>query len=361
MEWRNGVDVIEQSESERGWRDAEITAPTLMRVLCGRGRCAVASLCWLVLGAALAGSWADAATTPHTCFTDRADEHHIEGEWTTTGYKAPYDECTDILGQAHNSMCSLSDLQATAGGRRPRPLIPRRGESLPEPHHVLKQFHATSCALPAFDATGFARVIGHGATLWFMGDSIMDQMISSLVCLMRAGGFAAEGQRFGSRHCYVMTAASNRSFRVCREKSFNSTSVLPTLLRFNHNAHQTAHQETVVVNFGLHYDQTDYGEVKNSLQQWRRFQPARKLRLVWRDTSPQHFLEHGGLFNRTTRNVTLPCVPIDDMQAAFAPYEQVTTTQSGGRVHTRPAGLPHPWGGTSCTRKAAPLTNLLTH
>ena len=29
--------------------------------------------------------------------------------------------------------------------------------------------------------------------------------------------------------------------------------------------------------------------------------------------------------------------------------------RAGGRVHTSPAGLPHPWGATSC-RKAAPLT-----
>jgi len=33
---------------------------------------------------------------------------------------------------------------------------------------------------------------------------------------------------------------------------------------------------------------------------------------------------------------------------------------STGLAGTRPAGLPHPWGATSCTRKAAPVTKL-TH
>ena len=34
--------------------------------------------------------------------------------------------------------------------------------------------------------------------------------------------------------------------------------------------------------------------------------------------------------------------------------------RAGGRVPTRPAGLPHPWGATSCTpaRQPAPLTHL---
>lgn len=286
-----------------------------MRVIRGRARCDVTSLCWLVLGAALAGTWADAATTPHTCFTDRADEHHIEGEWTTEGYIAPYDECKEkALGHPRNSQCNLPTLQAAAGGAS-----------------LLKRFHATSCMLPPFDATGFARVIGHGATLWFLGDSLMDQQMDSLMCLMHAGGFAIEGTvsaavRLGPVKCKIMTdtKGSKRSFRMCRSKRFATRSMLSMLLRFNHNAHHTAHQETVVVNFGLHSDTTDYGEVRDALRQWSAYQPTRKLRLVWRDTSPQHFNERGGLFNRTTRNVTLPCLPIDDLRAAFAPYEEVT-------------------------------------
>jgi hypothetical protein len=85
-------------------------------------------------------------------------------------------------------------------------------------------------------------------------------------------------------------------------------------------------QETLVLNFGLHYDKTDYHEIHRALARWQAYTPPtrRKLQLVWRDTSPQHFPEKGGLFNRTTRTVTLPCVPIDDMRAAFTPYANMT-------------------------------------
>jgi hypothetical protein len=46
---------------------------------------------------------------------------------------------------------------------------------------MFKDFQATSCVMPPMDVQDFAHVIGHGATLWFMGDSISEQMISALV------------------------------------------------------------------------------------------------------------------------------------------------------------------------------------
>jgi hypothetical protein len=63
----------------------------------------------------------------------------------------------------------------------------------------------------------FAQVIGHGATLWFIGDSVTEQMTSSLVCTMRAGGFTVVKENFGktlraggfnivkSMYCIIMT------------------------------------------------------------------------------------------------------------------------------------------------------------
>jgi hypothetical protein len=95
------------------------------------------------------------------------------------------------------------------------------------------------------------------------------------------------------------------------------------LLLINANAHHTDHQETLVLNFGLHKDTIDYHEIHHALERWQAYHPPtrRKLQLVWRDTSAQHFPEKGGLFNRT---VTLPCMPIDDMRAAFTPYKDIT-------------------------------------
>jgi hypothetical protein len=62
----------------------------------------------------------------------------------------------------------------------------------------------------------------------------------------------------------------------------------------------------------------DYSQIQDALERWQAYTPTkRKLRLVWRDTSPQHFLERGGLFNLTTHTpkLSMPCSPIDDMSA----------------------------------------------
>jgi hypothetical protein len=160
----------------------------------------------------------------HVCFTDRRDEMRIDGQWRDATHPPAYHQCTDVLGNAHNSICPTG----TAG----KPEAPR-------------DFHATSCVLPPMDAQDFAQVIGHGATLWFIGDSISEQMISSLLCLMRAGGFDIVAEKTSKIRCFVMThLQSKRSVRVCRILTWVSVKLYEDLLLFNANAHhaQTGHQ-----------------------------------------------------------------------------------------------------------------------
>jgi hypothetical protein len=237
----------------------------------------------------------------HVCFTDRRDEQGIDGKWRASPQPPAYPECT--VGHAYNGRCPMG-----AEGKR---------------RH--QDFHATSCVLPPMDVQDFAQVIGHGATLWFIGDSITGQMIRSLVCTMRAGGFTLdEKKRVRKVYCIIMThRQSHRSARVCMMHANTSAELFETLLLTDANAHKTHHQETLVLNFGLHHEQTDYHEIYHALERWQAYRPPtrRKLQLVWRDTSPQHFPEKGGLY---TDKVKLPCVPIDDMRAGFEPYENIT-------------------------------------
>ena len=91
----------------------------------------------------------------------------------------------------------------------------------------------------------------------------------------------------------------------------------------NTKAHKTNHQETLVINYGLHRQTTDYQDIHRTLQRWQAYRPptGRKLRLVWRETSPQHFQGKSGLFHGIK---TPPCVAIDDMRAAWEPYKNMT-------------------------------------
>jgi hypothetical protein len=257
----------------------------------------------------------------HVCFTDRRDEQKIDGEWRAATHPPVY---SDFRG----CMLGHKGLAGSHGAR----LCPMGVEG----KRRNQDFHATSCVLPPMDVQDFAQVIGHGATLWFIGDSVTEQMTSSLVCTMRAGGFTVVMDNFGktlraggfkivkSMYCIIMThPQSNRSARVCMTYADATAKLFEFLLLINANAHHTDHQETLVLNFGLHHDQTDNHEIYHALERWQAYHPPtrRKLQLVWRDTSPQHFPEKGGLFNRT---VTLPCMPIDDMRAAFTPYNDIT-------------------------------------
>ena len=246
----------------------------------------------------------------HVCFTDRRDEQKIDGEWRAATHPRVY---SDFRG----CMLGHKGLAGSHGAR----LCPMGVEG----KRRNQDFHATSCVLPPMDVQDFAQVIGHGATLWFIGDSITGQMIRSLVCTMRAGGFTLdEKKRVRKVYCIIMThRQSHRSARVCMMHANTSAELFETLLLTDANAHKTHHQETLVLNFGLHHEQTDYHEIYHALERWQAYRPPtrRKLQLVWRDTSAQHFPEKGGLFNRT---VTLPCMPIDDMRAAFTPYNDIT-------------------------------------
>jgi hypothetical protein len=157
----------------------------------------------------------------HVCFTDRRDEQGIDGKWRASPQPPAYPECT--VGHAYNGRCPMG-----AEGKR---------------RH--QDFHATSCVLPPMDVQDFAQVIGHGATLWFIGDSISEQMISSLLCLMRAGGFDIVAEKTSKIRCFVMThLQSKRSVRVCRILTWVSVKLYEDLLLFNANAHhaQTGHQ-----------------------------------------------------------------------------------------------------------------------
>jgi len=250
-------------------------------------------------------------TGAHVCFTDRSDEQRIDGEWRPATHPPAYRVCTDILSNEHKSLCSTR----------------AKGEPVNLGH---QEFHATSCVLLPMDEQDFARVIGHGATLWFIGDSVTAQMSSSLVCALRAGGFTVTSEKIRGVKCFILTHPRfNHSARVCSYITYTSSNLFKVLMRLNADAHKTEYQETLVLNFGLHVDKTDYHGIHTALGQWQAYRPptGRKLQLVWRDTSPQHFSEKGGLYNHTN-NSTTPCAPIDDMRAAWEPYQNMTAMLS---------------------------------
>jgi hypothetical protein len=160
-----------------------------------------------------AGPSALDAAGAHVCFTDRRDEQRIDGAWQEASHPPAYRECTGLLlyfGRSNPRNCSLG----------------ADGEPVARRH---QEFHATSCMLPPMDVQDFAQVIGHGATLWFLGDSVTGQMARSLVCTMRAGGFTIEEIDTGkSMPCIIMThPQSSRGARVCFKGGKKTANLFP--------------------------------------------------------------------------------------------------------------------------------------
>jgi hypothetical protein len=217
------------------------------------------------------------------------------------------------------------------------------------------EFYATSCTLPPMDALDLMRVIGLGATLWFLGDSVTVQMFMALVCALQAGGATLDPifrdyrgkshipkKHIPKQHvpperpcptcpyeCVPVHHVDGRiSVRICVLKTYYTETMYDDLVYLNSNAHQTNHQETLVVNYGLHHETTLYEEIHSTLQRWQVYRPptGRKLRLVWRDTSPQHFAQKpDGGFHGVKHG---PCVAIGDMRAAWEPYQNMTAILS---------------------------------
>jgi hypothetical protein len=180
--------------------------------------------------------------------------------------------------------------------------------------------------------------VGHNKTLWIVGDSTSRQFFVALSCLLeRATGLpprllAAPRDRasiprvlqdnkghvqklarqtdairlklFGIPQCILVPTAARPDGHctVCYVSNWMAGEGLPILQRIG-----VDRTETVVVNWGLHRFPASVLEAL--LSGWREFCRTRGgqcARLVWRETSAQHFSgSAGGLYSRTA---STPCV-----------------------------------------------------
>jgi hypothetical protein len=196
-----------------------------------------------------------------------------------------------------------------------------------------------SLSLSLSDALTAAQV-GPGKTLWVVGDSVSRQFFAALSCLLeRATGLpprlleaprdrvsipqvlldkkgyvhklaSSTGDRlklFDVPRCILVPTATHPDGHctVCYVSSMISVEGLPILQRIGGDR-----TETVVVNWGLHGKRgMVVPHLEALLSGWRKFcrtRDGRCARLVWRETSAQHFATSaGGLYSQ---GASQPCV-----------------------------------------------------
>jgi hypothetical protein len=181
--------------------------------------------------------------------------------------------------------------------------------------------------------------VGHNKTLWIVGDSVSRQFFAALSCLLeRATGLPPrllEAPRdrasipavlldkkgyvhklskpginvnlFDVPQCILVPTATHPDGHctVCYVWSTYSFEGLPILQRIG-----VDRTETVVLNWGLHTKYTKHParDLEALLSGWRKFcrtRDGRCARLVWRETSAQHFGTAGGLYSKGAHQ---PCV-----------------------------------------------------
>jgi hypothetical protein len=248
--------------------------------------------------------------------------------------------------------------------------------------------------------------VGHNKTLWIVGDSTSRQFFTALSCLLeRATGLpprlleaprdrasiprvllddkgyvqklasqsgalrAGLGNHlklFAIPQCILVPTAADGHCTVCYVASIMAVEGLPILQRIG-----VDRTETVVMNWGLHggQEKNPASVLEALLSGWREFCRTRGgqcARLVWRETSAQHFSgSAGGLYSRTASK---PCVAhnvsdyrnnnklnleVDDTLAAYPEVLKLPVWKlTADRFDGHPGATPLPGKG-DCTHWCA--------
>jgi hypothetical protein len=179
--------------------------------------------------------------------------------------------------------------------------------------------------------------VGRNKTLWVVGDSVSRQFFAALSCLLERAtglpprlleaprdrssipqvlqddkGYVHKLSRFGGGvtlfaipQCILVPTADGHC-TVCYVWSMKTVEGLSILQRIG-----VDRTETVVMNWGLHIwaSKNPARDLEALLSGWREFcrtRDGRCARLVWRETSAQHFSgSAGGLYSQTA---STPCV-----------------------------------------------------
>ena len=243
--------------------------------------------------------------------------------------------------------------------------------------------------------------MGHNKTLWIVGDSTSRQFFAALSCLLeRATGLpprllAAPRDRasiprvlqdnkghvqklarqtdairlklFGIPQCILVPTAADGHCTVCYVASIMAVEGLPILQRIG-----VDRTETVVMNWGLHggQEKNPASVLEALLSGWREFCRTRGgqcARLVWRETSAQHFSgSAGGLYSRTASK---PCVAhnvsdyrnnnklnleVDDTLAAYPEVLKLPVWKlTADRFDAHPGATPNQKHKSDCTHWCA--------
>jgi hypothetical protein len=274
-----------------------------------------------------------AAEPGQLCFSSRADEQSFTGVWSPGPPEGDsWDNCEHPAVIIKHHLCDVR-----------HPQFQKLGRTLDD------RFDATSCWLPPMNYQAFVGLIGPNRTLWYVGDSIMRQMFEAQVCAFER--FRPAERPWGLSHVELMKDQVHHSVSMLLEKEEKRHHKHPTqpadtghfvsrcvtLVDGTRICHLwTTHaeelmdilqvigrnpREYVVTNFGLHKNSLPRNSetLKEQLRRWSAMcADGDCARLVWRETSPQHFHTPGGLFDEALKNKNQWCAPHMAEHAALA-------------------------------------------
>ena len=264
---------------------------------------------------------------------------------------------------------------AFCDSKRPRnncPFFPRRywcGEQYTQ--RILQGLNTSF----AFDSRRFhstrrswAKLL-RGKRILFVGDSVHSHLASSLMCLMKRysdrkryplSAVYRESKKLGkfadvsSRRYFCVRLVSLNSW-ICYDRTTKAQHVLDALPTYKRMMSNTAY---VVLNFGLHNPTLDVSPLRRVISGLKGELPT-TTQLIWRESSPQHFANPGGVFSRDKLGIA--CAPIKDSatylgNAINKAYEQVIREHALPVIRiwddTRPFHFAHAVG--ECTHYCQP-------
>jgi len=233
------------------------------------------------------------------CFTDRQHDTDFDGYWSE-----PDASEAAVSWKAEDGIWEYRNR--------------KRAHECPAGPIPNSKFTATTCQLPGWNARTFVQLLGHGNTLWYVGDSVTRQMLLATASLLHESGLRVEEDAPGvlskvelndgrnGRH-FCLRASGAVSFRICHEwyDEFHVDVHHPAsspLWQFFEQ--RTLETDWVVMNLGLHSHAISPQSMTRLFSARRRYCTARDWqcsKLVWRETSPQHFAHSPGGLHVSSR------------------------------------------------------------
>lgn len=173
-----------------------------------------------------------------------------------------------------------------------------------------RNFQASDCTLPAFDATDFLQQVA-GKTIHFFGDSVTRQHYESLTCHMsqyiteyHVGWQFRNGQSkrncpfSGNEHCQLPMKGTcvelQKDTKICFHEEDRAKGLIEDLSK--PWVQKSGH--VFVLNTGAHYFNNTEGYQRDveALAKIMSDLKAKGKQVIWRETSPEHFDSASGLY-----------------------------------------------------------------